>query len=637
MIRTLTALALFISSALSAQFISPTLVDSIPMMDGEKLPADIYLPANWTSGPVILIQTPYNRQTFQLSGLPLGIGTNINASNYAFVITDWRGFWGGAQAYHAGAPNHGQDGYSAVEWIATQSWSNGKVGTWGPSALGLVQYQTAKEYPPHLTCICPLVAGPQTQYQEYYPNGCLRTEYVQQLDGLGFGTSAWLLPFPTYNAVWQYFVEPPSFYPDSIPVPTLMIGGWYDHNIEKMLQFFNGLRTQSPANVQTQHRLVMGPWAHGGHGTAHVGTANQGQLSFPNAAGWSDSLALEFFDYHLRNISNGWNTTPYVQYYRMGQNSWQTSSTWPPTGFSPVTLYFHGDHSLDPVLPASTTDSFTYNYDPNDPSPTVGGPTLRLDQFQGPYDQSDSVETRNDIVIFSTTPLAQDMVLTGNAVVHLEVSSNRYDTDFCVRLCDVYPTGESMLVNDGVYRMRFRDGFAPADTSSMVPNAHYAVDITLPATSIAFLAGHRIRVDVSSSNYPRFNRNMNTGAAMYPGPSMDTLVNPLVATNTVYTNSIYASKITLPATAWPNAIAKNPALPGWNCYPSPASEQLFISNPAGGNYQLRLIDMQGRTVREKSATGETAQLALLGISEGVYLLQLQSSAGISTKRVVITK
>ncbi|HTF03684.1 MAG TPA: CocE/NonD family hydrolase, partial [Bacteroidia bacterium] len=170
---------------LSSQILVPQ-VDSISLRDGEKIPADVYLPAGWTSGPVILIQTPYNRLWYHF-GLPLGIGTDIDSSEYAIVIVDWRGFYGGAGAAYVGAPSRGEDGYDVVEWIATQTWSNDTIGTWGPSALGKVQYQTAKENPPHLVCICPVVAAPQFEYQEYFPNGCYRTEFVEQLDGLGYG------------------------------------------------------------------------------------------------------------------------------------------------------------------------------------------------------------------------------------------------------------------------------------------------------------------------------------------------------------------------------------------------------------------------------------------------------------------
>lgn len=630
--------AILFPALLSAQIIVPNQVDSIPMSDGKKLPADVYLPNGWTSGPVILIQTPYNRQAYRYIGLPLGIATSINTSNYAIVITDWRGFYGGAQALYSGAPGHGEDGYSAVEWIASQSWSDGNVGTWGPSALGKVQFQTAKENPPHLKCICPLVAGPQFEYTEYYPNGCYRTEYVEQLDGLGFGLSPFVLAYPTHNLIWTYGAENPNFYPDSIFVPAFMIGGWYDHNVELMMEFFNALRTQSPSNVQNQHRLLMGPWVHGGHGSADVGSGSQGQLSYPMAAGWSDSLALRFFDYYLRGISNSWNTTPFVQYFRMGQNTWQTSSTWPPAGFTPVNLYFHSDTTMDALSPSSASGSLSYNYDPNDPSPTIGGPTLRADLDQGPYDQVPQVESRNDILRFTTATLTQDVVLTGNATVHLEVSSDKYDTDFCIRLCDVYPTGESMLVNDGVYRMRFRDGLNTADTSLMTPNQHYFIDIELPSTSIAFLAGHKIRVDVTSSNYPRFNRNMNTGGAMYPGTNGDTLVNPQIANNTIYTNSAYASYISLPVISWPNAVAENTNVsPEWTAFPNPANEFIGVNVPDGGEYTLSLFDLSGRKVLEQTANGNYTLLPLNEIGEGVYLLQLQDAKGVSVRKVVISR
>lgn len=630
-------LAFLICSAFTtfAQPLTP-IVDSVPMRDGRKLPVDIFLPAGWTSGPVILIQTPYNRLWFRLS-LPLGIGTNIDSSNYAFVTADWRGFYGGAQANYSGAPTRGQDGYDLVEWIATQTWSNGETGTWGPSALGKVQFQTARENPQHLTCICPLVAGPQFNYQEYFPNGCYRTEYVEQLDGLGYGMSPILLANPTRNIIWQ-FAEADGFYPDSILVPAFMIGGWYDHNIDVMLDFYNGIRTQSPANVQNQHRLLMGPWAHGGNGSATVGSANQGQLTFNNAAGWSDSLALLFFDYHLRGIQNGWNNTPFVQYYTMGSNTWNTTAAWPPSGMNPVTLYMHSDTTMDNIPPAVSSGSISYQYNPQDPSPTIGGTTLRQDLDQGPYDQSSVVESRNDILKFTTAPLAQDMTVSGEVVIHLEVSSDKFDTDFCVRLCDVYPTGESMLVHDGVYRMRFRDGFAPADTGIMTPNTNYAIDITLPATSITFLQGHRIRVDVTSSNYPRYNRNMNTGQAMYPGPvatAGDTLVNPQIANNTIYTNSVYSSRVTFPATQWPNGIEEKQNATAVRIYPNPSDEFTRFEFENNGSAVMTVTDASGRVVYISQVNGNQALINTQQFANGIYCVSVQSETGVQNGRFAV--
>lgn len=612
------------------------IIDSVLMSDGEKLPVDIYLPNGWTSGPVILIQTPYNRLLYNWS-LPLGVGLNLNGSNFAFVIADWRGFYGGAQAMYMGAPSRGEDGYSLVEWISTQTWSNDMIGCWGPSALGKVQFQTAREYPPHLTCICPVVAAPQFLYGEYFPGGCYRTEYVEQLDGLGYGMSPFLLQYPVHSPVWTFGVENPNTYPDSIGVPALMIGGWYDHNTDLMVDFFGQIRAQSPANVQNQHRLLMGPWVHGGHSTAQVGTGQQGELFYPNAAGWSDSIAIVFFDYYLRGIQNGWNNSPVIQYYTLGSNTWNSSAVWPPVGMSPVTLYMHTDTTMDIFPPSTSTGSISYLYDPNDPSPTVGGPTLRQDLDQGPYDQTDSVESRNDILTFTTAPLTQDATVSGVITVHLEISSDKFDTDFCVRLCDVYPTGESMLVSDGVYRMRFRDGFDAVDTNVMVPNQHYFVDITLPNTSITFLQGHSLRIDVSSSNYPRFNRNMNTGQAMYPGPFQtagDTLVNPQIANNTIYTNSVYASRVTIPALNWPSEIAENTA-PQFEVYPNPASDYIDVTSAVNGECTYTLMDATGRVVREQKSNSQTTRIMLDGLAAGVYVLQMQSESGVSSREIIV--
>ncbi len=632
---TLAAFSLF-TSALFAQSALPLtpIIDSIPMRDGRKLPCNIYLPATWTNGPVILIQTPYNRNAFN-AGMPLGIGLNLNASNYAFCVVDWRGFWGAAAAGYMGSPTRGEDGYDCVEWIYAQTWCNDSIGCWGPSALGKCQFQTAHEYPPHLTCICPLVASPQFEYETYFPGGCYRTEYIEQLDSLGYGMSYYLLQYPVHSPVWTYVFENPNWYPDSIPVPAFMIGGWYDHEPDEMIEFFNAIRAQSP--VASQHRLLMGPWCHGGNSTAYVGSAQQGELSYPNAAGDNDSLALMFFDYYLRNIQNGWNNTPVIQYYTMGSDTWTSSPVWPPLGMTPISLFMHSDTMLQPYAPTTSTGSISYAYDPNDPSPTIGGPTLHQDLEQGPFDQTDSVESRNDILTFTTAPLTQDVLVNGIITVHLEITSDKFDTDFCVRLCDVYPTGESMMISDGVYRMRFRDGMDAVDTANMIPGQHYFVDIDFRNTSYTFLQGHSLRVDVTSSNYPRYNRNMNTGQDMYPGPYQtagDTLLNPQIANNTIYTNSVYSSRVTIPCNSWPTSIAENNA-PQFEVYPNPASNYVDVTSAVNGECTYTMIDAMGRIVREQKSNTQTTRIVLDGLAAGVYVLQMQTEAGVSSREIIV--
>jgi predicted acyl esterase len=631
-------LSILLGISLSSFALLNPIVDSIPMSDGKKLAADVYIPAGMTQGPVILVQTPYNRLLYRNNGLPLGVNGNIDSSKYIFVIVDWRGFYGSAAAATLHNPPQGLDGYYCVEWIAQQSWSNGKIGTNGASALGKIQYQTAEFNPPHLTCICPTVAAPLYTYYEYYPNGDLRTEYLQKLTELGYGLQTGVMGNQVYDNTWQY-TEASDNYPDSIRVPCYMIGGWYDHNVKDMLTFFPEIVAQSPANVRGKHRLLMGPWAHGGHSIAHVGTANQGQLTYNNAAGWNDSLSLIFYDFYLRGIANGWEQTPIVQYYQMGEDTWQSTSSWPPTGPVVSDFYMHSDGSLNNNLPANSTDSVNYNYDPTDPSPSYGGPLLRSDLAQGPYDQADTVENRHDIAIFTTDTFPQNIVMRGSAVVHLKVSSDRLNTDFDVRFTDVYPDGRSMILDHGPMRMSCRNGVTAADTSAIIPGQVYDATITLPYTCITFTPGHRIRIDVTSSNYPAFNRNMNNDAAQYPNNSLDTLINPLIAANTVYTNSVNTSYVELPLIGYtaPNGIKNISELSGITVYPNPTADQLHIIFSQSTEGMMHLYDATGSLLLSQKITGMNNTLSTAALANGVYMLKVEGGQGMSVKKVVVSR
>ena len=626
-------LALLFYSQHAFAILTPV-VDSIPLKDGKKMAVDIYKPVGMTSGPVILVQTPYNRQLYRF-GLPLGIGNNLNSSNYIMVVADWRGFYGSKKAAYPGSPTMGDDGYSAVEWVATQTWCNGKIGTWGPSALGRVQYQTAAKNPPHLTCICPLVAAPQYEFEEYFPNGVLRTEYVQQLDQLGYGLSKTLMAHPYYDNTWS-FVEAANNYPDSIRVPCFMIGGWYDHTIEFMLPYFNQIRNSTATAVKNKHKILVGPWVHGGHGTAQVGSNVQGELNYPNSAGWNDSLAMQYFDFYLRGQNNGWDANAFVTYYQMGENKWLNSSTWPLTTTVNIEFYLHKDGSMDNVKPTVSGDSLSYNYNPLDPSPTVGGSTLRNDLDQGPYNQVAKVESRNDILIFSTATLAKDAVLKGSVSIHLKVSSDKLDTDFDVRLTDVYPDGRSMLVLDKCMRMRFRNGNTLALTAMMVPGKVYDCELVLPATCLTFLAGHKIRLDISSSNYPRFNRNMNTGGTMYPGNSLDSLVNPVTAKNSIYVNSVYASSMTMPLVGYSSGIQNTPTTSTFLLYPNPTSAFINIDLPdQNSHYIINIYNAIGELVYTKAINMQNnLPIAIAHLAAGVYEVQLSDGQQVITQNFV---
>ncbi len=570
-----------------AQFILSPEVDSIPMRDGKKLAVDIHLPDTVNAYPVILIQTPYNRLFYRL-GLPLGTGLDISNSDYAFVIVDWRGFYGSFGAITANM-NRGEDGHDVVEWVNAQPWSNGMIGTWGPSALGNIQYQTARENPPSLDCIVPLVAKPDFAYDDYFPGGNAREEYINQLDNLGFGLGPLLYANPIYNIFWQ-FGEPLTYYPDEIPVPAMVIGGWYDHNVQGNVDWFDDMDRLAPASLQGKHRLVIGPWAHGGFGTANVGTGAQGQLSYPGAAGWSDSLALRFLDFHLRGQGNGQDLDPRIRYFGMGDDTWfYPDSVAPALGTRRYYLAPQGE--LLPAAPSASNGSAALVYNPRDPSPTVGGPTLTDSLGQGPYDQAPLVESRSDVLIFSTPVLQNDVNLTGNARLVLFVSSDRTDTDIMVRLTDVYPDGRSMLVHTGVQRMRFRDSYTQY-FDTLTPGNIYQIEITLPITSLTFKAGHRIRVDITSSNYPQYSLNLNNGDSLYVAG--DTLI----ATNEVYFNSGHASFIEFPSQISTGLQMVETILPDLQLFPNPAHQSVnlrtgqILKSQAG----ISVSDLQGKII-----------------------------------------
>ncbi len=613
--------------ALFAQLLTPQ-VDSIPMRDNKKLAADIHIPSGCNQCPTVLIQTPYNRMFYRV-GLPLGIGQNVDSSAYNFVIVDWRGFYGSSGALN-GVPNRGEDGYDVVEWIASQPWSDGQIATWGPSALGKIQFQTARENPPHLACICPLVAGPQFNYSEYYPGGVLRTEYVEQLDALGFGLSTTLLANQVHNVTWQ-FIENQNYYPSEIQVPTFMIGGWYDHNVEVMLEMFSGLQSQSPQNVRDKHKLMMGPWAHGGFGQAQVGACMQGELTYTEACGWSDSLARDFLDFYLQGSQNGWDINQSVMYFQMGENNWYQDNAWPVQTASPVKFYLDGNNGLTTTIPSTSGSSSTLVYDPRDPSPTIGGATLQQGLFQGPADQAFMVESRNDVLIFTSAPLFSDAIMKGPARIKLFVSSDRTDTDFVVRMTDVYPDGRSMLLAENIQRMRFRNGFTANDTSLIVPNSVYEINFELPDLANTFIAGHKVRIDITSSNYPRFDSNLNNGMAMYAAG--DTLV----ATNTVYHEAIYPSHIELPLENY-TSISEVQDMGSFALYPNPANDIVKVALSSTNTVELEILDVTGRRVHSHTITNtQSVDISTSELLAGTYFVRLRQQDKVSTQKLVVLK
>jgi predicted acyl esterase len=612
---------------------------TIPMRDGKSLAADLYSSDSNLAKPVILVQTPYNKNLYRLAiNLPPQAGGTFpyDSIHYNYVILDWRGFYGSTSAAVAGY-DRGLDGYDAVEWIAGQRWCDGKVGTWGPSALGAIQFMTAKHRPPHLICCVPLVKDFKTKYSDFYCGGDYRREHVTTLQTLGLTDTTLILAHPTEDLLWQG-TERLSDYPDSIAVPMLLVSGWFDHFPDDVIRAFADLRARSAAAVRARHRLIMGPWMH-----EAVDRPAQGDLEFPNAVGIADSTALAFFDHYLRSVANGYEAGPVVRYYQMGTNEWRTTEDWyglPGKGDT-LRLNLTGDRKLS-LSPAAGPVADTIRFDPRNPSPSTGGARLVPPGSKvptGPRDQRDSVESRPDVLVYSTEPLAEDIAIDGGTTLQLFVSSDRYDTDISLRLCDLYPDGRSILLAEGIRRMRFREGFRPQDTAALVPGQVYPVTIGLQNLGMTFLKGHRIRLDISSSDYPQFDINPNTGGKLY-APDI-----PLVATNLVYHSTLYPSRILLPVVPSGSSSVERAEATGKkgtleeirpDPFSSHATVAFHLSRPA---YCLvELYDLLGNRVatilHERLDEGEgMATIDGTGLRPGTYICRMQIE-GTVEQRVV---
>lgn len=635
MLRFLVPLLLAMAHPLSAQIARDV---QIPMRDGKTLSADLYAIDTVTPRPVILIQTPYNKNYYRLSTqLPPqagGAGFPYDSVNYNYVVVDWRGFYGSRDAAVNGY-DRGLDGYDAVEWIAAQRWSNSKVGTWGPSALGYIQFQTARHHPPHLVCAVPLVKDFKVKYTDYYYGGVYRREHAEALASLGFTPTALVLANPTNNITWTV-AERATDYPDSIEVPMLMISGWYDIYPDDILRAFSDLQTRSHPSVRAQHKLVMGPWTH-----SAIGQLRQGALEYPEAVGVPDETALRFFDHYLRDAANGYPAEPAVRYFQMGSGEWRNASSWNElaSNSDTVRLFLGPSGSLSRgIVRVDLRDTIVY--DPRDPSPSTGGARLPLGGVAvGPQDQQ-AVESRGDALVFSTEPLAEPIEINGGVSLELFVSSDRTDSDIAVRLVDVHPDGRSMLVTQGIRRLRFRDGFRPADTSLIAPGTVYRVPVELQNIALTLSRGHQLRIIITSSNYPQFDLNPNTGGELYaPGDT-------LTASNVIHFGGTWPSSIsfpTSPTSSGVDAAAEDrtaPALRMSTPHPHPISRNSVIPVmlDRAGRLVVTLHDLMGRTVAvladRQLQRGEHAVAVDPGeLLPGVYVVR--AVVGGSTSEIVV--
>ena len=502
----------------------------IPMRDGIKLFANIWRPST-VPVPTILIRTPYGKAET--------ITQNYQAfvdHGYAVVVQDVRGRYE-SQGQFTPLAQEPEDGDDTINWIAKQRWSDSKVGMTGGSYLGIAQWKVAVLNNPHLKAIFPWVSGDDDYRDRFYSTGGamklghrllwveenLRNydfpapdfrKYVMTLplrraDVAATGRRSALMQevfdHPAYDGFWQSVSVKAQL--KSLKVPVFSVAGWYDNYVESDLDAYAALRKNSNIN-----RIMVGPWPH------NFSSTFTGVDYGPEASVGLRRSQLEWFDQWLKGKDAPLMSKPPVRIFVMGVNQWRDENEWPLARAKQTKFYLasnghantlDGDGGLELDAPSKEA-SDTYVYDPRDAAPTHGGavccnPTV----FPwGPMDQR-VVEKRQDVLVYTTPPLREDLEVTGPIQVVLSASSSALDTDFTAKLVDVFPNGMARNLTDGILRARYRESLSKVDL--LTPGMIYRLKIDVGVTSNVFRKGHRLRVEISSSNFPRFDRNPNTG------------------------------------------------------------------------------------------------------------------------------
>jgi len=511
--------------------------EMVPMRDGVKLSTIIYLPEGAGPWPVVLVRTPYGKQTQTRSS------GEWNKNGFAFVAQDVRGTFKSEGKYRPFVDDQ-VDGYDTIEWLAKQPWSNGKIGMYGASAMGIAANEAAMANPPHLVAAFVMVARSSVYDQSSFIGGVFRKELNE--DWLKRQKAESVLQDIFKHGVRSDFYDRAdmSKHWQQVHIPIYNYGGWYDIFSQGNIDNFVGLQANAGAPGTGKQKLIMGPWGHGQLEEVKY-PANSGVGAFGGSM--SLDLAKRWFEYWLKGVNNGIMDEPPVRYYVMGDvvdphapgNEWHTSAVWPVTAKT-TSYYLNSGGTLGEQLPKKPESFDSYKYDPNNPVPTIGGANLFLKK--GPMDQR-AVGERSDVLKFATPVLQSPVEVTGRIAVELWAESDARDTDFTAKLVDVYPDGTERLVLDSVLRARFREGF---DREVFMKKGQvYKFKIDLWSTSIMFNKGHRIAIHISSSNSPRFDPNPNTGSPL----RADDLKQ--VATNSIHHDRTHPSRALLPVVPYP--------------------------------------------------------------------------------------
>lgn len=476
----------------------------IPMRDGVALSADVYLPKGEGPFPIVLARSVYGRGNlgFAQPFLDLGAG---------FVVQDTRGRGGSGdvdRVFEDDGWGERQDGADTVAWVLAQPWCNGKLGTWGGSALGITQERLARATG-GVTCQSIWVASSNFYGELSYMGGVWRKKMCETwLTGQGNAhvIDLWKT-HPARDGYWKQFDNVDRV--AEVTAPALHVGSWWDLWPQGTIANFVMRQNQGGEGARGNQLLLMGPWSHGLTSTPR----DFGDLKLPENYNFDvNGLQARFYRHWLLGEDNGIMEEPPIRYYTLGDaddpespgNEWRTAETWPPfaTKETPFYLARHGALTSEPA----DAGRRVFIFDPKDPVPTHGGGNLVIPS--GPFDQR-KVSGRDDVLCFATAPLETPVENTGAVRVELFVSSDAPDTDFTAKLVDIYPDGRELLLTDSIQRVKFREGYT--SPSPLAAGTVGKLTIDLAVTSVIFNTGHRIGVQISSSNYPRFEVNPNNG------------------------------------------------------------------------------------------------------------------------------
>jgi uncharacterized protein len=536
------------------------------MRDGTTLVADVYRPGGEASDgeyPVLLTRQPYGKELPTATDYMNAI--KAAQHGYIVVIQDVRGRFGSEGEWNPSVHEF-EDGYDTVEWAASLPGSNGKVGMYGASYFGMTQWQAAIMKPPSLKSMAPGITWGNFLNGDQFRGGVRELglwlywcEGVLALDTF-FRTYrkdrerlAQLLPVlvekidhipEEYNIlplkelpdpggvlpymfgalehgiaspIWEYLNIDGRY--ENVEVPTFHIGCWYDVFLGETLRQYEAMKQVAAGRGSMPPRLLLGPWTHATTFPSTVGDLDFGLAAsgqFLDCEGDMTDYHLRWFDATLKDDEGALANESPVKVFVMGENRWRDYGEWPVPGSREEKWYLHAGGVLAREEPGEDPPD-EYDYDPRDPVPTLGGSLLMPDAYRaGPRDQRANQE-RTDVLVYTSEELAEDYTIIGSVYATLHAASSAPDTDFVARLVNVYPDGRAIGVTDGIIRASARESYPapgviePKEPSSITPGEVYEYVLDMWATGITFESGHRIRVEVTSSSFPRWDRNLNTG------------------------------------------------------------------------------------------------------------------------------